>query len=96
MRALVLGALSPVTLFVYVSTDDYDLAIVWNGMAFLIGTSAGQVTLNRHYRALIAQNPRHDDEDAQDRPWPTQLSGDSQHGIALGKEHPVRQQQDRA
>ncbi len=57
--AITLAALAPVTLLVYVSSDDYDLAILSNGVAFLIGTIAGQVTLQRHYRALIAANPRH-------------------------------------
>jgi len=57
--AICLAALGPVTLFHYASTDDYDLAILFNGLMFLIGTAAGQVTLARHYRPLLARNPRH-------------------------------------
>jgi hypothetical protein len=57
--AITLAALAPVTLFAYASSGDYDVAIVWNGVAFAAGTIAGQVTLQRHYRALIASNPRH-------------------------------------
>lgn len=57
--AVTIASLSPVTLVLYASSADYDLAIVGNGVAFLVGTVAGQVTLQRHYRALIALNPRH-------------------------------------
>lgn len=57
--AVVLASCAPVTLFVYVSIDDYNQAIVWNGVMFLVGTVTGQVTLSRHYRVLIARNPRH-------------------------------------
>jgi len=57
--AITIAALAPVTLLVYASTDDYDFAVVFNGVVFAIGAVAGQVTLQRHYRALIAANPRH-------------------------------------
>ena len=57
--AVVLAALAPLTLFVYVSTEDYAQAIVGNGVMFLVATVTGQVTLSHHYRTLIAQNPRH-------------------------------------
>ncbi len=57
--AVALTALAPLTLFLYATTHDYDFAIVLNGVVFLIGALAGQVTLTRHYRPLIARNPRH-------------------------------------
>jgi hypothetical protein len=57
--AVILTALAPVTLFLYASSHDYDFAIVLNGVMFFAGALAGQVTLSRHYRPLIARNPRH-------------------------------------
>jgi hypothetical protein len=57
--AITLAALAPLTLTVYASSYDYDLAILLNGVAFMIATAAAHVTLARHYRALIAKDPRH-------------------------------------
>ena len=57
--AVVLAALAPVTLWAYASSSDYDLAILLNGVMFLLATLVGQVVLSRHYRPLIARNPRH-------------------------------------
>ena len=57
--AVVLASLAPVTLWAYASTSDYDLAIFLNGAVFLVATLVGQVVLSRHYRPLIARNPRH-------------------------------------
>ncbi len=57
--AVALTGLAPLTLFLYTTSHDYDLAIVSNGVVFLIGALAGQATLSRHYRPLIARNPRH-------------------------------------
>ncbi len=57
--AVALVALAPVTATLYASSGDYDLAIVGNGAMFLIGTIAGQWTLQRHYRPLVARDPRH-------------------------------------
>jgi hypothetical protein len=57
--SITLAAFAPVTLFVYASSGDYDFAILFNGVVFAVGSVAGQVTLQRHYRALIAANPRH-------------------------------------
>lgn len=54
-----LAALAPLTMLMNESTDDYDFAVVANGGAFAVGTLAAQITLQRHYRALIASNPRH-------------------------------------
>jgi hypothetical protein len=57
--AVCLAALGPLTLVFYGASADYDQAIVFNGMMFLLGTVAGQVTLARHYRPLLARNRRH-------------------------------------
>lgn len=57
--AVVLASLAPVTLFFYVSSDGYELAKVWNGLVFFVGTVAGQLTLSHHYKPLIAHNRAH-------------------------------------
>lgn len=57
--AIVLASLGPVTLVFYQSTLDYRLALNFNGLPFALALVGGQVTLSRHYRPLIARNPRH-------------------------------------
>ncbi len=57
--AVSLASLAPLTVLVYVSSDNYRLAVVSNGVLFAIATGAGQVTLRRHYRPLIVADPRH-------------------------------------
>ncbi|MBL8728022.1 MAG: hypothetical protein JNM25_06300 [Planctomycetes bacterium] len=57
--AIMLAALAPVTALVYVSSDHYELAIVANGLMFAIGTTAAQLTMNLHYRALVRHDRRH-------------------------------------
>lgn len=57
--AVTLASLSPLAVFVYASTDDYNDAIVWNGVLFAVATFCGQRTLSRHYTPLIAANPLH-------------------------------------
>jgi hypothetical protein len=57
--AIGLASLAPITAFVYASITDYETAVAWNGVTFLGAALAGQVTLSRRYRALIAKNPRH-------------------------------------
>ena len=54
-----LAALAPITAVAYLSLDDYGDAVVFNGAVFLIAALGGQITLGRHYRPLIAANPRH-------------------------------------
>jgi hypothetical protein len=54
-----LAALAPVTVFAYLSLGVYAEAVLFNGAVFLAAALAGQVTLARHYRPLIAANPRH-------------------------------------
>lgn len=57
--SLVLAALAPVVAFSYVSGAEYDVAKIVNGVAFAVAAGGGQVQLGRHYRVLIARNPRH-------------------------------------
>jgi len=57
--AVALAGMAPLILFAYASMDHYRAAIVLNGMVFGVATAAGQITLNKHYRALIARNPLH-------------------------------------
>lgn len=57
--AVVLLSLLPVILFVYASTDGYRDAVLANAVVFALATLGGQHTLNRHYRPLVAANPRH-------------------------------------
>jgi hypothetical protein len=51
--AVVLGALAPITAFVYISKVEYNVAIAFNGIQFLLAALAGQLTLNRHWRPLV-------------------------------------------
>lgn len=54
-----LAAFAPITVVAYLSLDVYAEAVLFNGAVFLVAAVAGQVTLSRHYRPLIAANPRH-------------------------------------
>jgi hypothetical protein len=57
--AVTLASLIPFVLFLYASTGDYRTAVVGNGVLFLTATLAGQWTLTRHYRPLVARDRRH-------------------------------------
>jgi hypothetical protein len=57
--AVALASLAPLTVVAYLSSTSYRFDVLWNGLPFLIATLAGQVALARHYRPLIARNPRH-------------------------------------
>ncbi len=56
---IVLASLAPLTFWFYASTGDYDQAVLWNGLMFLVAAGAAQVALRRSYRPLIARNRRH-------------------------------------
>jgi hypothetical protein len=56
---LSLAALAPITAVAYLSLADYNNAVVFNGAMFLLAALAGQISLGRLYRPLIAANPRH-------------------------------------
>lgn len=53
-----LAALAPVIALVYVSTADYAVAKAFNGLMFALASAAGQWTLARHFRPLLAVEPR--------------------------------------
>ncbi len=57
--AVALASLAPITLWAYASSSDHDLAVLLNGVLFLVAALVGQVTLSRHYRPLISRDPRH-------------------------------------
>ncbi|MEW6746267.1 MAG: hypothetical protein AB1486_26295 [Planctomycetota bacterium] len=57
--AVTLASLAPITAFMYLSTTGYELAKSLNALIFLVAALAGQITLARHYRPLIAADPRH-------------------------------------
>ncbi len=54
-----LAGMAPLVLVFYLSVDDYRTAVVGNGLVFALATLAGQVTLDRHYAALVARDARH-------------------------------------
>jgi hypothetical protein len=56
---LTLLSLAPITAFWYVSTTDYETAVLFNGLIFAIATVAARFMLRRLYRPLIAAEPRH-------------------------------------
>ncbi len=57
--AACLAGLAPLTAVGYLSSTDYTFALVLNGAMFALASLAGQVTIARHYRPLIARNARH-------------------------------------
>lgn len=54
-----LAGAAPLTAFAYVSGCSYPGATLFNGGVFLTGTMLAQWTLGRHYRPLVARDPRH-------------------------------------
>ncbi len=52
-------SLAPLTALWYVSTTDYQSAILFNGLMFGISSLSAQVVLRRLYRPLIAKSPKH-------------------------------------
>jgi hypothetical protein len=57
--AICLLGLAPITAFIYFSDIEYQTAKVANGLMFALASVAGQVTLARHYRPLLAKDRRH-------------------------------------
>ena len=57
--AVCLLALAPLCMLFYVSGCDYRQAVLFNGVLFAIATWCGQITLQRHYRPLVRENPQH-------------------------------------
>jgi hypothetical protein len=57
--AVVLAALAPYTVVWYLSSGGYHEAILFNAAMFGTASLAAQGLLRRHYRPLIARDPRH-------------------------------------
>jgi hypothetical protein len=57
--AVVLASLAPLTALWYGSSADYQAALRFNGLMFLVASLAGQWLLRQYYRPLILANPRH-------------------------------------
>ena len=56
---VILASLAPLTIVWYFSSDDYNQAILFNGVMFGTASLAGQGMLISYYRPLIAREPRH-------------------------------------
>jgi hypothetical protein len=56
---VILASLSPVTLFWYVSFDNYRAAILFNALIFGFSSLMAQIILRNLSRPLIEKNPRH-------------------------------------
>jgi len=57
--AIVLASLAPMTALWYASSDDYQAAILFNGLMFAVASLAAQWLLRGYYRPLVARNPQH-------------------------------------
>ena len=57
--AIVLASLAPLTAFWYVSSADYEHALLFNGLMFAVASFAAQGLVRAYYRPLVARNRRH-------------------------------------
>lgn len=57
--AIALVSLAPITLFWYVSSKDYQLAILFNGLMFALASLGAQRPLRMRYAELIRRNKLH-------------------------------------
>jgi hypothetical protein len=56
---IALASLAPLTALVYVSSDEYPIATLQNGLMFALATAAAHITMTRHYQPLVARDRRH-------------------------------------
>ncbi len=56
---LVLASLAPVTAFFYCCAVNYDMAVLFNGVVFAVGSIMAQVVVKRYYGPLIRRAPMH-------------------------------------
>ncbi len=56
---VVLASLAPFTVVWYVSSTDYQSAILFNAVMFGVATAAAQVVVRRYYSPLIRRSSRH-------------------------------------
>lgn len=57
--AIVLASLAPITMLWYASASQYQAAIAFNGLMFLVATLSAQWILRTYYRPLIQRNAAH-------------------------------------
>jgi len=57
--AIVLASMAPLTAFWYVSSGDYQHALLFNGLMFAVASFAAQGLVRAYYRPLVARNGRH-------------------------------------
>ncbi|MFO0807648.1 MAG: hypothetical protein U0746_03410 [Gemmataceae bacterium] len=57
--AAVLTALAPYTALWYLTSGNYQEAILFNAAMFAVASLTAQALVQRHYRPLVARNPRH-------------------------------------
>jgi hypothetical protein len=57
--AIILASLAPLTMLWYASSDQYEAAVAFNGLMFLVATFSAQWILRAYYRPLIERNPTH-------------------------------------
>ena len=57
--SIVLAALAPLTAFFYLCGIYYDMAVLFNGLAFAVATFASQIVVRRYYGPLITRDSRH-------------------------------------
>lgn len=57
--ALALASLAPYTALWYATSAHYPSATLFNATMFTVASLVAQTVLRRHYRPLIAKNPRH-------------------------------------
>jgi hypothetical protein len=56
---IALAALAPVTALCYISTPNYNVAVLFNAAMFTVAAAAAQVVMRRYYSPLIGRSPRH-------------------------------------
>jgi hypothetical protein len=57
--AIVLASLAPFTALWYVSSADYEHALLFNGLMFAVASFAAQGLVRAYYRPLVARDRRH-------------------------------------
>jgi hypothetical protein len=57
--ALALASLAPLTAVWYLTTADYEEALLFNALMFAVASLAGQLLLRRFYQPLIARDSKH-------------------------------------
>lgn len=56
---IVLACLAPLTAFFYLSTANYNQALMFNGLMFAIASVSGLLVMRRYYAPLIQRSPTH-------------------------------------